>query len=346
MNTGKPVLNKLGTTKRQSLNISQQTMVTSSFFTSDNTLPMVIQPAIYGIDLITWASTHKDFIETNLLKYGAILFRNFKVNDHTVFEHFINTISTGLLEYTERSSPRRQVSGNIYTSTDYPADQTIFLHNENSYQNSWPLKIFFYCEVAPLQGGETPIADIRKVYKRIDPKIKQQFIEKRWMLIRNLAADLGLSWQTVFQTYDKSVVEEHCRKNGIEFEWRDLDRLRIRALRPAIAKHPKTGETIWFNHATFFHPSTLDSAVHEVLVTDFKEEDLPTVTYYGDGSSIELSVLDHLRKAYQQETIIFPWQQGDILMLDNMLVAHGRRPYSGPRKILVGMAEATSERGV
>jgi len=49
-------------------------------------------------------------------------------------------------------------------------------------------------------------------------------------------------------------------------------------------------------------------------------------------------------KIYQQEAVIFPWQAGDILMLDNMLTSHGRKPFVGARKVLVGMAEPFSSK--
>jgi alpha-ketoglutarate-dependent taurine dioxygenase len=190
----------------------------------------------------------------------------------------------------------------------------------------------------PTQGGETPIADCRKVFERIDPKVRQRFIEKGWMLVRNFGDGLSLSWQSVFQTEDRSAVEAYCRQAGIETEWHG-DRLRARQVRRAVAQHPATGEMVWFNHAAFFHVSTLESSTREVLLAGLAEEDLPNNTYYGDGSPIELSALDEIREAYRIEMVSFAWQPGDILMLDNMLVAHGRNPYAGPRKILVAMSE-------
>jgi alpha-ketoglutarate-dependent taurine dioxygenase len=123
------------------------------------------------------------------------------------------------------------------------------------------------------------------------------------------------------------------------FEWLDGNRLRTRAVRHVVAKHPKTGDVVWFNHGTFFHVSTLEPEVRDALLAQFAEEDLPSNTYYGDGSPIEPEVLDALRAAYHQEMIMFPWQLHDVLLLDNMLTAHARAPFSGPRKILVGMAE-------
>jgi len=302
-------------------------------------LPLLVEPAAPGVDLAAWAAAHRPLIEEKLHKHGGILFRGFGLREPENLETFIQAVSGESLEYRERSSPRHAVKGNIYTSTDYPPSQPIFLHNENSYQKEWPLKIFFFCRQAPGQGGETPIADVRKVLARIPPEIRDRFAARQWMYVRNFGDGFGLDWQTVFQTTDRAAIEQHCKEKGIEVEWKDGNRLRTRAVRPALARHLKTGEPVWFNHATFFHVTTLEPFVREALLEEFEDGELPANAYYGDGSPIEPEVLDLLRAAYNAETVSFPWQQGDLLMLDNMLVAHGRAPFSGPRQILVGMAE-------
>jgi alpha-ketoglutarate-dependent taurine dioxygenase len=302
-------------------------------------LPLLAEPASPDVDLAAWASSNGQLLEEKLHRHGGILFRGFNLSEPEHLQTFIQAVAGEPLEYRERSSPRHAVKGNIYTSTDYPASHPIFLHNENSYQQEWPLKIFFFCRQAPEQGGETPIADVRKVLARIPPEIRDRFASRRWMYVRNFGDGFGLSWQTVFQSTDKAAIEEHCRAKGIEVEWKDGNRLRTRAVRPTVSRHPKTGELVWFNHATFFHVSTLEPALRDSLVAEFSDGELPANTYYGDGSPIEPEVLDRLRAAYHAETISFPWQQGDLLMLDNMLVAHGRAPYAGARQILVGMAE-------
>jgi alpha-ketoglutarate-dependent taurine dioxygenase len=330
-----------GTIKRKLVSVSQESMVHIEPLVPGRRLPLLITPSGSGVDLIAWAANNKDRIGEHLSAHGGLLFRNFDLGTTDEFEKFIAAVSGEALEYSERSSPRSRVtSGNIYTSTDYPASQSIFVHNENSYKRRFNLKIFFFCETPSIQGGETPIADCRNVYQRISPEVRNRFSEKDWMYVRNYGDGFGLDWQTAFQTIDKKAVAEHCARNGIEVVWTGDDRLRTYAVLPAVIKHPHTGELVWFNHATFFHISTLEPSLREGLLTGFeKEADLPTNTYYGDGSAIEPETLDELREAYRQETVSFAWRQGDILMLDNILAAHGRAPYEGVRRILVGMTE-------
>jgi len=333
-------LEKLKTARRTAVSLGQAGPVKLQPWCSESLLPLVIEPTVSGLDPVAWAGHNREFVESSLLKHGGILFRHFDIRTAAHFAQFMETIAGELLNYNERSSPRTQVSDHVYTSTDYPAAHSIFLHNENSYQRTWPMKIFFFCETPADNGGETPIADCRKLYARLSPQIRERFLTKNWMYVRNFGDGFGLPWQTVFQTTDRRVVEDHCRGNNIEVTWKDGDRLRLRAVRQAVYKHPRTGEDIWFNHATFFHISTMEPSVREMLLEAVAEEDLPTNSYYGDGSPIEIEVLAELRQSYHAETVIFPWERSDVLLLDNMLAAHGRGPFTGKRKILVGMAQS------
>lgn len=337
-----PSLKSLGGIKRRAVSVSSEALVRMAPLSADGELPLLVEPAVQGLNLATWAAANRAQIDEKLLHHGGILFRGFPMQGPEDLEQVIQAVSGESLEYRERSSPRTAVSGNIYTSTDYPPSHPIFLHNENSYQAKWPQKIFFFCRVAAEEGGATPIADCRRVLRHIDPEVLEPFAQKGWMYVRNFGDGFGLAWQTVFQTEDKATVEEHCAKSGILVEWKDGNRLRTRAIRPALARHPRTGETLWFNHATFFHVSTLEADIRDALLTEFGENELPTNTYYGDGTPIPTEVMDHLREAYRRETVSFPWQKGDLLLLDNMLVAHGRAPFSGTRQVLVGMAEAVT----
>jgi alpha-ketoglutarate-dependent taurine dioxygenase len=324
----------LGTIKRQAV----KDLVQTAPLINNSSLPLLIQATITGVNLVDWTKNNQELITNYVLKHGGILFRNFQIQSLTEFEQFIQVVAGELLEYSDRSSPRSSIQGKVYTSTDHPANQKILLHSENSYAASYPLKIFFHCVTPAQQGGETPIADTRKIYQAISPQIREKFIQKQVMYVRNFGDGFGLPWQTVFQTTNSAEVEDFCNRNGIEFVWKAGNKLRISSRRPAIAKHPHTEELVWFNHALFFHVSSLEANIRQELLAEFKQEDLPHNTYYGDGTEIEPEVLSEIRSIYEQQTVSFSWMSGDILMLDNLLTAHGREAFVGDRKVVVGMA--------
>jgi len=226
----------------------------------------------------------------------------------------------------------------LYTPVFYAPEKKLLWHNENSFNYDWPVKILFFCAQPASQGGETPIVDSRKVFQLMDAHIREQFMNKGIMYVRNYDERLGLNWRTVFRTTNKSEVEAMCRKSAIDFEWKDNDGLRTRQIRPAVLKHPKTADWVCWNQATHWHPACLDPAVREVLSSQFAEADLPRNCYYGDGSPIDDSIMTTIGQVYQTAEVSFPWQTGDILVLDNMLAAHARNPYAGQRKIYVSMS--------
>lgn len=309
-------------------------------------LPLIINPPNPDTDLLEWTKEHLDFLEEKKLQHGGILLRGFKVPSIEVFEQFTNLFGDKLEEYKERSTPRTEVSGRIYTSTEYPANQHIPLHNENSYAHSWAKKIWFHCVKKAEQGGETPIADSRLIYKMLDRSIVKKFEEKKVMYVRNNGAGIDLSWQEIFQTNSREEVEAYCKATGMTCEWLDNDRLRTKAVRNAVARHPVTGEMLWFNQVHLFHVSNLPEEVREWLLMKYKLEDLPRNAYYGDGTPIEDSVLAEIREVLKEATVTFPWEEGDIMYLDNMLTMHARTPFKGKRKIVVAMADVTSDYGI
>lgn len=339
MNDRKPSRKPLPAARRAVVAPAAGLVREEPFAGSPSGLPLVLSPAADGVDLFSWAEAGRAALEERLLRYGGLLFRGFGVDEIDGLQRLVRALCGDLLEYRERSSPRSELADRVYTSTDYPADQPIFPHNEHSYAKHFPLKLFFACVTPADTGGETPVGDTRRIFARIAPEVRERFQARGWMYVRNFHPGFGLSWQTVFQTDDKGRVEEYCRGAGIDLEWRPGDRLRTRQVRPATAVHPRTGETVWFNHATFFHVSTLPPSIREPLLRDFGEENLPNNTYYGDGSPIAPEVVEHLRQAYAGEMVAFSWQRGDVLLIDNMLTAHARNPFTGPRRIAVAMAD-------
>jgi alpha-ketoglutarate-dependent taurine dioxygenase len=304
-------------------------------------LPMIVRPRADGIRVEDWIPQNRDFLEQNLLRTGAILFRGFGVDTLPRFDSVVQILCPNLMSYTEGATPRKTLKDKLYTSTEFPAEYSIALHNELSYVTTWPMRVFFSCVTAPAWRGETPIADVRKVYQRISAATRARFEEHGWMLIRNYGDGFSLPWQKVFHTEDRAEVEAYCARNRIQVEWKDGDRLRTRQVRPATRVHPVTGEPVWFNHVAFWHISSLEPRdLRDEFLRQMAADEMPYNTFYGDGSPIEPEVADELRQAYAEELRSFPWQVGDLIMVDNMLVAHGRSPYRGERRILAAMGDA------
>jgi alpha-ketoglutarate-dependent taurine dioxygenase len=301
-------------------------------------LPLLVSPRRSG-DVSGFATAIRACAEQELTARGAVLFRGFSVRSLSDFEGFVKLLTPELLDYEFGSTPRSHLQGRIYTSTEYPAHQHIPLHNEQAYTIEWPLKIWFYCAQAAVEGGSTPLADSREVLRRIPSRIRERFMAKKVMYVRNYGNGLDVPWQKVFGTTDRARVEGFCRKAGIECEWKADGELRTRQVCQAVATHPRTRERVWFNQAHLFHVSNLDPAAREGLLAILAEDELPRHAFYGDGSPIESSVLEEIRDVYLRLAVEFAWREGDVLLLDNMLVAHGRTPYRGPRKVLVAMAE-------
>ena len=276
MTTNGPTTRQLpGRMSRAPVGLTRESRYSISTLPGGLALPAVIEALAPGLSLTGWVAENRPLIAETLTRAGGILFRGFEVGSPEEFEASVAALSGRLLEYTYRSTPRRKVSGNIYTSTEYPADRPIPLHNEMSYSRAWPMKLWFYAVTVAGEGGETPIADSRRVLARIPASVREAFERRRVMYVRNYGAGMDLPWQDVFQTSERGEVDRMCREMGIEWEWLDQDGLRTRQVCQAVATHPITGEAVWFNQAHLFHVSSHGREVSDLLLAQFSEAGLP-----------------------------------------------------------------------
>ena len=304
---------------------------------ADSTLPVLLTPATPGANLLDAIACHDTAIESALRVQGGILLRGFDVPDVATFQRFAAGFGQPLLKYEFASTPRSALdAAGVYTSTEYPAHQRIPLHNEQAYAREWPMRIWFHCVTAAPEGGETPIADSRAIHRRMPAAIRERFAPGV-LYVRNYG-EFDVPWQRVFDTDDRAAVEVFCRRAGIRCEWKPDGQLRTTQRCQAIETHPATGEAVWFNQAHLFHVSNLQPEVRESLEELLAPEDLPRNCLFADGSPIPDGLMDEVRAVLDAETVRFAWQPGDVLMLDNMLVAHARAPFKGPRKVVVAMA--------
>jgi len=292
-----------------------------------------------ALDLADWVDSRREAIAEALREHGAVLFRGFRPLETEDVARLAENLGGPAASYQERSSPRRQVADRVYTSTEYPAYQEIFFHNENSYATSWPGRLLFVCVRPAATGGQTPLADVRAVCRRIPATLRRRFQRKGLSYTRYFGGVLGLGWREAFQQESLADAVGWARDHGYEAEALEGDRLRTRRRAPAILRRPLTGEPVWFNHAAFFHPSTLPPAIREGLLAQAPEDDWPYHVCFGDLSPIDDEEIAVVREAYRAEALDIDWQAGDALLLDNMTVAHGRRAFTGDRRVLVAMTD-------
>ncbi len=272
-----------------------------------------------------------------LHRAGGVLFRGFGVKAVLEFREVSVAVRPELGAYVGGDSPRIRVADNVYTSTEFPPHVEIGLHNEMSYSSWWPERLFFFCQTPAAKGGETQISDGRRVLANLDGAVRNRFADKGVQYEQHLRhaegpPGPGKSWQETFETEDRAAVEAHARDGGMDWEWTGRG-LRTSIRRPGVLDHPETGEMVWFNQANLWHAAS-ESA---------KKWDAPPGephhhARYGDGSDISMGDLEAVDSAYRRAELTFPWEAGDVLILDNRLMVHGRKPFEGERAVFVAMA--------
>lgn len=288
-------------------------------------------------DPVHWLGESNAQLNELVLKRGAVLLKGFDPLTPEKFESFIEAASGELLLYKNRSTPRSVVQGRVYTSTEYPPDQVIPLHNENAYTHEWPQRLYFTCLTAAQTGGETPLADSRRVLSLLPVDLVEKFERLGVMYVRTFTPGLGLTWQETFQMTDRIQVQKYCQKHGIQAQWLSGGRLQIKQVLQAVLTHPETKERVWFNQAHLFHVTALEQEVRQEIGRTIPSNELPRNAFFGNGEEIQENDLQAIRESYAAAEYKEPWREGDILVVDNILFAHGRRPYSGSRRVIVGM---------
>ena len=201
-------------------------------------------------------------------------------------------------------------------------------------------------------GGETIIADARSVYKAVDPKIKEKFANNGLKYISNFYGQSKLldwvnrfqrahkTWMEAFETNQKEEVEKRCQENRFGYKWTKKDWLQVIYDSPSIITHPETGERVWFNQAHLYDYNPRLLGFWNWVGTKFiyyRKDTVLHQIYYGNGSPVPKKELYHVMDVLEKETIRFPWQKGDVMVLDNVLAMHGRAPFVGKRRILAAL---------
>jgi hypothetical protein len=307
-------------------------------------------------EILERLSGGRAWVKSVLLERGALLLRGFKaLRTADDVEALARSFSPRLMDYRGGTSVRSQVTAGVVTASDAPRFFPIGMHQELSYQSEVPARLIFFCETPPGHGGQTPLADMRAVYCRVPEDVRARFESRGCRLQRMLAPRRRFvgprTWPEVFGTGDRQGVERLAAERGWEAQWLPGGMLRLlNEVRPASVTHPVSGERVWFNQAHLLHPSSIAADLRDdgrpvaarlaAFAGRLRRGPARYLTTFGDGSPIAEADLDAVRKAIRAELIVFDWQRGDLLLLDNYLMAHGRRPYRGRRRILASLLAA------
>ncbi|MEU8659811.1 TauD/TfdA family dioxygenase [Actinoplanes philippinensis] len=159
---------------------------------------------IPGADLGEAAESEAEWIHESLATTGAVLLRGSRATGTAEFQRALRAVDFAPLQYTERSTPRREVEEGVFTSTEYPAREVIPQHNESSYAAEWPGRLAFHCVTPAQTGGATPIADVSAVLRDVPARIRAA-VEKRGLrYVRNYGSGVGLDWRAAFQAEDRA----------------------------------------------------------------------------------------------------------------------------------------------
>ncbi|TGM32670.1 taurine dioxygenase [Leptospira levettii] len=341
-------------------------------FLRNTKLPIVYAPSEDKPldELVQWIRNHQKEWREDLKTYGAVLFRGFPIHEASDFHKILfATEEKQLGEFYLGTSPRDEVLKHVFTASELPPHYPIMQHAEMSFLDNPPKLLFFYAEKASDFGGETPLTDLRLVYKEISPNIKQK-IEKHGIKYRRrydgpssqkrFSVWKTKRWDEMFGTTNLDEVKKIAEKNRFQLDWHGEDSLTITNHQSGFRLHPIANTIAWHNHSQTFHyqagvsetwkiykkQKTLRSfgvAFLLTIITIFKRLLGPNshdvhVTY-GNGEEISPKEMKSISNVFWKHMVAIPWQTGDVLFIDNFSVSHGRLPYTGPRRILVGWAD-------
>ncbi|XP_037404480.1 clavaminate synthase-like protein At3g21360 [Triticum dicoccoides] len=276
-------------------------------------------------------------VEPLLREAGAVLLRGFPARTAADFDAAVEAFGYEELPYVGGAAPRTNVVGRVFTANESPPDQKIPFHHEMAQVPTFPAKLFFFCEVEPKSGGETPIVLSHYVYKRMKENFPEfvEKLEKHGLIYTRVLGEgddpsspIGRGWQSTFLTEDKSVAEERAVKLGMKLEWTDDGVKTVMGPIPTVKWDESRGRKIWFNSMVAAYTGWKDA----------RNDPVKAVTF-GDGSLLPADVIEACGKILEEECVAVPWQQGDILLIDNWAVLHSRRSFEPPRRVLASLCK-------
>ncbi|QKV94290.1 TauD/TfdA family dioxygenase [Streptomyces sp. NA02950] len=290
-------------------------------------------------DPAAWAAAHRTALRSAVAEHGAVLVRGLGLADAATVGRVGRELLDGVMTEREGFATRRLLADGVYSSSEWPPDQPMCMHHELSYRREVPATLLFGCLTPPASGGITGVADSRTVLESLDPALVERFERNGWRLDRSYTDTVGVGREESFGAASREGIDAYCARWGIGTEWRPGGDLRTRQRSAAVLRHPADGRRGWFNQIAFLNEWTLDPVIREYLTFEFGADGLPFNSRYGDGGAIAEDTVLAINGVYEKHTLREPWQAGDLMVVDNLRMAHSREPYEGEREIAVVLGD-------
>jgi alpha-ketoglutarate-dependent taurine dioxygenase len=301
-------------------------------------------PLVFGADqpankavIAEWIAQHRTQIEDQLALTGAILFRGFGVVNDADFDAFIRAFDWPNFTYAESLSNavRRNRTELVFTANEAPSTVSIFLHHEMAQTPVYPSKLLFFCEQAAEQGGATPICRSDILLQQLREQLpdfvaacesKGVRYSQTMPLEEDLASGQGRSWKSTLSAENRQQAEGKLAHLHYDWQWQEDGSLSVTTpVLPAV-RQLNDGRTVFFNQLIAAFRGWKDAR-------NSGEKSI----CFGDGSAIDSSHMALAIDLADKLTFDIPWQSGDVALLDNFLVMHGRRPFQGKRTVLASL---------
>lgn len=342
-------------TRRKAVAGSLEDSVILTPYAPGKDFPLFVQPrdALLQNDSAAasdWFHVHRAELEELLTEAAALVFRGFAIGTTEQFMAWMSGYEAPRYGYTGGSSPRRQLAARVYESTHAAPEDRIHMHQEMSYLPVWPTRVAFWCNVPAVSGGETFVADMRRVTADLPPQLMAE-VERRGIVynrnFRHRDVSTGIDyldlihrpWQEAFKTEDIDKAIADMRAMGFEADRLDDGSLQTAYRNRGLVNHPVTGELLWFNQLAT-NSMGKEAIGHRLPVYEGyygETRPRPYLVTYADDTRIPADHVSALFAALDKHVVAFPWSRGDLLLLDNHFAAHGRNSYTGYRDIQVSL---------
>ena len=312
------------------------------------TFPRVLECQSPGVSLeaaVEWIGHRKDELVEQAASHGAVLFRGFPLRTDKDFDGFIAAFDLPNFPYEESLSNAVRVNRTprVFTANEAPPTVTIFLHHEMAQTPIHPSKLFFFCEQPAETGGSTPICRSDVLWQRLEqrcPQFARDCVEKglRYSNVMPSENDptsgMGRSWQSTLHAATREEAEQRLKGLGYTYEWQADGCLRATTpVLPAV-RDLGGGRRSFFNQLIAAYHGWKDS-----------RNDPSKAITFGDGTPLDRDAVSAASQLADELTFDIPWQQGDVALVDNYVAMHGRRTFSGTRKVLASLVAAEPQYG-